>query len=167
MDVRELQLLLRQPAGAPGPRLRDRAQGGHGDHRPVGLREVHLPALDQPAERPDPRRAPRGRHPGRGARRCTRRGTDLVALRQRVGMVFQRPNPFPKSIFDNVAYGPGAQPAGAAARPARPGRAVSPPGGAVGRGEGPARRAGHRALRADSSSGSASRGRSATSRRCC
>ncbi|HEU4588264.1 MAG TPA: phosphate ABC transporter ATP-binding protein PstB [Gemmatimonadales bacterium] len=33
-------------------------------------------------------------------------GTDLVALRQRVGMVFQRPNPFPKSIFNNVAYGP-------------------------------------------------------------
>ena len=32
--------------------------------------------------------------------------TDLVALRQKVGMVFQRPNPFPKSIFDNVAYGP-------------------------------------------------------------
>jgi phosphate transport system ATP-binding protein len=31
--------------------------------------------------------------------------TDLVRLRQRVGMVFQRPNPFPKSIFDNVAYG--------------------------------------------------------------
>ncbi|MGN6392043.1 MAG: phosphate ABC transporter ATP-binding protein PstB [Gemmatimonadales bacterium] len=32
--------------------------------------------------------------------------TDLVSLRQRVGMVFQRPNPFPKSVFDNVAYGP-------------------------------------------------------------
>jgi phosphate transport system ATP-binding protein len=32
---------------------------------------------------------------------------DLVEHRQRVGMVFQRPNPFPKSIFDNVAYGPG------------------------------------------------------------
>jgi phosphate transport system ATP-binding protein len=32
--------------------------------------------------------------------------TDLVALRQRVGMVFQRPNPFPKTIYDNVAYGP-------------------------------------------------------------
>jgi phosphate transport system ATP-binding protein len=31
---------------------------------------------------------------------------DLVALRQRVGMVFQQPNPFPKTIFDNVAYGP-------------------------------------------------------------
>lgn len=30
---------------------------------------------------------------------------DVVKLRRRVGMVFQRPNPFPKSIFDNVAYG--------------------------------------------------------------
>jgi phosphate transport system ATP-binding protein len=32
-------------------------------------------------------------------------GMDVVALRRRVGMVFQRSNPFPKSIFDNVAYG--------------------------------------------------------------
>ncbi len=32
--------------------------------------------------------------------------TDVADLRQRVGMVFQRPNPFPQSIFDNVAYGP-------------------------------------------------------------
>ena len=31
---------------------------------------------------------------------------DVVELRKKVGMVFQRPNPFPKSIFDNVAYGP-------------------------------------------------------------
>ena len=30
---------------------------------------------------------------------------DVTQLRRRVGMVFQRPNPFPKSIFDNVAYG--------------------------------------------------------------
>jgi phosphate transport system ATP-binding protein len=34
------------------------------------------------------------------------RTLDIVALRQRVGMVFQRWNPFPKSIYDNVAYGP-------------------------------------------------------------
>lgn len=34
------------------------------------------------------------------------RSMDVVALRQKVGMVFQRWNPFPKSIFDNVAYGP-------------------------------------------------------------
>jgi len=35
-------------------------------------------------------------------------GTDVVELRRRVGMVFQKPNPFPKTIFDNVAYGPRA-----------------------------------------------------------
>jgi phosphate transport system ATP-binding protein len=34
---------------------------------------------------------------------------NLVNLRQEVGMVFQRPNPFPKSIFDNIAYGPRLQ----------------------------------------------------------
>lgn len=34
------------------------------------------------------------------------RKVDPVQLRARVGMVFQKPNPFPKSIFDNVAYGP-------------------------------------------------------------
>jgi phosphate transport system ATP-binding protein len=34
------------------------------------------------------------------------RGEDPVDVRRRIGMVFQRPNPFPKSIFDNVAYGP-------------------------------------------------------------
>jgi len=34
------------------------------------------------------------------------RSVDVVHLRARVGMVFQKPNPFPKSIYDNVAYGP-------------------------------------------------------------
>ena len=33
-------------------------------------------------------------------------GVDVVELRKRVGMVFQKPNPFPMSIYDNVAYGP-------------------------------------------------------------
>jgi phosphate transport system ATP-binding protein len=33
-------------------------------------------------------------------------GVDASVLRRRVGMVFQKPNPFPKSIYDNVAYGP-------------------------------------------------------------
>jgi phosphate transport system ATP-binding protein len=36
----------------------------------------------------------------------TASGMDVVQLRARVGMVFQKPNPFPKSIYDNVAYGP-------------------------------------------------------------
>nr|BCX01869.1 MAG: phosphate ABC transporter ATP-binding protein [Bacteroidota bacterium] len=34
------------------------------------------------------------------------RHVDVVQLRKRVGMVFQKPNPFPKSVYDNVAYGP-------------------------------------------------------------
>lgn len=34
------------------------------------------------------------------------RAVDVVELRKRVGMVFQKPNPFPKSIYENVAYGP-------------------------------------------------------------
>ncbi len=38
--------------------------------------------------------------------RSWRRAWIWSSLRQRVGMVFQRPNPFPKSIYDNVAYGP-------------------------------------------------------------
>ena len=33
-------------------------------------------------------------------------GVDVVTLRQRVGMVFQKPNPFPQSVYDNVAFGP-------------------------------------------------------------
>ena len=33
-------------------------------------------------------------------------GVDVVMLRKTVGMVFQKPNPFPKSIFDNIAFGP-------------------------------------------------------------
>jgi len=33
-------------------------------------------------------------------------GIDIVSLREKVGMVFQKPNPFPKSIYDNVCYGP-------------------------------------------------------------
>ena len=41
----------------------------------------------------------------RSGENITTAGTDVVELRRRVGMVFQRPNPFPKSIFENVAFG--------------------------------------------------------------
>src|SRR6516164_5256527 len=34
------------------------------------------------------------------------KGVSPIAVRRRIGMVFQKPNPFPKSIYDNVAYGP-------------------------------------------------------------
>jgi phosphate transport system ATP-binding protein len=40
-----------------------------------------------------------------GGKNIYDKSEDVVLLRQRVGMVFQRPNPFPKSIFENVAYG--------------------------------------------------------------
>jgi phosphate transport system ATP-binding protein len=33
------------------------------------------------------------------------RGTDVIEVRRRIGMVFQKPNPFPKSIYENIAYG--------------------------------------------------------------
>lgn len=43
---------------------------------------------------------------GIGSLNVLDRQTDVVELRRRVGMVFQKPNPFPKTIFDNVAFGP-------------------------------------------------------------
>ena len=45
------------------------------------------------------------------------RNVDPVEVRRRIGMVFQKPNPFPKSIYDNVAFGPAR--ARAEARPRR------------------------------------------------
>lgn len=70
---------------------------------------------------------------------------DPVQLRARVGMVFQKPNPFPKSIYDNVAYGPRIH--GLARQPRRTGRdrrEIAARRGAVERGQGPAERSRHR-----------------------
>jgi len=53
--------------------------------------------------------SPRTRHTGdirENGESIFARGVDPVELRRRIGMVFQRANPFPKSVFDNVAYGP-------------------------------------------------------------
>ena len=52
---------------------------------------------------------PRARAEGKlelDGRNVLESGVDVVTLRRRVGMVFQKPNPFPKSIYDNVVYGP-------------------------------------------------------------
>ncbi len=74
---------------------------------------------------------------------------DVVDLRRRVGMVFQKSNPFPKSIFDNVAYGLRIQPADAVARrAARPRRDQPQVGGTLGRGEGSAAHVGRSPSRA-------------------
>ena len=64
------------------------------------------------------------------------RRTNLVNLRQQVGMVFQKPNPFPKTIFDNVAYGPRLQGVRQQGRVAEHRRAEPAGGGPVGGGQG-------------------------------
>ena len=56
-----------------------------------------------------------------------------VEVRRRIGMVFQKPNPFPKSIYDNVAFGPRV--GGYQGQPGRARGAVAPPGRALGRGQ--------------------------------
>ena len=78
---------------------------GHRAHRPLRLRQVDLPALHQPDERHHPDR-PRRRLDPLDEMDIHDPRIDVVELRARVGMVFQKPNPFPKSIFENVAYGP-------------------------------------------------------------
>jgi phosphate transport system ATP-binding protein len=44
-----------------------------------------------------------------GGRNIYDPGVDLVSLRRQVGLVFQKPNPFPKSVYENIAYGPRLQ----------------------------------------------------------
>ena len=71
-------------------------------------------------------------------------GVDPVEVRRWIGMVFQKPNPFPKSIYDNVAWGPRTLGMQQGSRRAR--RARADAGRAVGRGEGPAEEERARAL---------------------
>jgi phosphate transport system ATP-binding protein len=59
---------------------------------------------------------------------------DVVDLRRRIGMVFQKSNPFPKSIFDNVAYGVRIMDGRHARRTGGPGRSQPEGGGPLGRG---------------------------------
>ena len=81
------------------------AADGHGPDRAVRLWQVDVPALDQPDARGHPGRAGRGRLALDG-RDLYGPGVDPVGVRRQVGMVFQRPNPFPTmSIYDNVVAG--------------------------------------------------------------
>jgi phosphate transport system ATP-binding protein len=77
----------------------------------------------------------------RSTARTSTTAQDVVQLRARVGMVFQKPNPFPKSIYENVAYGPRIH--GLAANRASSTRSsrTACAGRPVGRGEGPAEQA--------------------------
>ena len=79
---------------------------------------------------------------GRGHRRPD---VDAVALRRRIGMVFQKPNPFPKSIYQNVAWG--ARINGYRGDIDELVEKLAPPRGALGRGQGQAQQVGPRPLR--------------------
>jgi phosphate transport system ATP-binding protein len=72
---------------------------------PSGCGKSTLPALPESHERHHPGHAHRGERCCSTGTTSTGSGTDVVDLRRRVGMVFQKSNPFPKSIFENVAYG--------------------------------------------------------------
>ena len=74
--------------------------------RPLRLRQEHADPLPQPDERPDPHRVRSRASSSTTATTCTAPDVDPVEVRKRIGMVFQKPNPFPKSIYDNVAFGP-------------------------------------------------------------
>ena len=63
---------------------------------------------------------------------------DPIEMRMRIGMVFQKPNPFPKSIFENVAFGLRLRGLRVECAHRGEGRAGAPARGALGRGEGPA-----------------------------
>ena len=85
---------------------------------------------------------------------------DPIEVRMRIGMVFQKPNPFPKSVFENVAYGlrlRGVSNRAAARRGSREGAAQR---GDLGRGQGPPAGFGAGACPAARCSGCASRARS-------
>ena len=81
-------------------------QRHHGADRPLGLRQEHAAALPQPDERPDPERRGQRASSSTTARTSTGPTSTRSQVRKLIGMVFQKPNPFPKSIYDNVAFGP-------------------------------------------------------------
>ena len=92
-----LVLELGQPA--------DGALEGDGADRPLGMREVDLPAHPQPDARGRPR-CPAGRHGEARRPGHLRPGQRAVDTRRHIGMVFQKPNPFPAmTIADNVLSG--------------------------------------------------------------
>ena len=136
-ELRDVGDQLRRQAGRRRRLDGHPSQRHHRADRALRLRQEHAAALAEPDERPDPDGASRAAASSTTARTSTGPAVDPVEVRKRIGMVFQKPNPFPKSIKENVAFGPkilgmkdvdGPDRAGAARRRA------------LGRGEGPPRR---------------------------
>ena len=78
----------------------------HRVDRAVRLRQEHAAALPQPHERPDPGRDRQRAGSSYHGQDLYAADVDAVEVRKRIGMVFQKPNPFPKSIYENIAFGP-------------------------------------------------------------
>ena len=132
---------------------------------PVGLRQDDLPAQPQPDERLGPAASGIEGQVLYHGHDLYGRNVDRVEVRRRIGMVFQKPNPFPKSIYDNIAWAP--RNLGMKSRPRRARRARAARRRALGRGQGPPEGQRARASPAASSSASASRARSRSSPTCC
>ena len=105
-DLTDVSVLYGDFRAVQGATHVDPPARDHRLHRTVRVWQDHDPAMPEPDER---------LHRDRQGRRHDRRyhGVDLydpavnsTEVRRRIGMVFQKPNPFPKSIYDNVAYGP-------------------------------------------------------------
>ena len=73
---------------------------------PSGCGKTTVLRVPQPHARPHRRARRCSARSTTTARTSTRSKVDAAEVRRRIGMVFQKPNPFPKTIFDNVAYGP-------------------------------------------------------------
>ena len=150
------RLLLRRQPRAEGHQPAALRQQGDRLHRPVGLRQVDAAARAQPHVRPLSRPARRPARCCSTARTSCAPAQDLNLLRARIGMVFQKPTPFPMSIYDNIAFGIRLYEKPAARRDGRAGRGGAAPRRAVGRGQGQARQPAASACRAASSSACAS-----------
>ena len=105
-DVDDVDVCYGEHKADPRRHARPPPERDHGADRAVGLRQVDVHPLPEPDERPDPVGARRGRRSSTTARTSTPTDIDPVQVRKRIGMVFQKPNPFPKSIYDNIAFGP-------------------------------------------------------------
>ncbi len=134
-DIRDMSVTYGDEAGARLDDAQDLPQRRHGRDRAVGLRQVDVPPQPQPDERLDPGLSGSTARSSTTATTCTGAGVNRVEVRRRIGMVFQKPNPFPKSIYDNVAWAP--RNLGMKDEHRRARRAGAAQRGAVGRGQGP------------------------------
>ena len=165
--INDLSFLLRRDEGAeehhPAALCRDRDRL----HRPVGLRQVDPAAVPQPHVRALSRPA-RRRRGAAGWRKHPRPQARIsICLRAKVGMVFQKPTPFPMTIYDNIAFGIKLYERLPKSRDRRSRRGCAAPRRAVGRGQGQAEASGSEPVGRPAAAPVHRARRSRSSPRCC